>query len=164
MNNTNSIQVKKTAKRAYDSVRGFTLLEIMVVVIIIGILSAMVFPRLSGRREQARRWKSVLQIRGLQEALEDFSYDNGFYPSQEEGLEILLSNKREDGSSVQVRKKGYFDSDDIPLDPWGNNYEYLIPGLEGERYSVISYGKDGKQGGEGWDRDIVSWNLDKEGF
>lgn len=140
----------------------FTLLEIMIVILIIGIISALVFPRLAGRRDQAKRWKAILQIRELQQAVEDFYVDNGFYPSQEEGLEVLVRKPTSDEGSIRWREGGYLRKKDIPQDPWGNLYQYHYPGLEEEPYSIISLGKDGKQGGTGWNRDIVSWKLEEE--
>lgn len=141
---------------------GFTLVEIMIVVVIIGILSAMVVPRLTDRREQARRWKATLQIREFQQSLQDFYNDNGFFPSQEEGLEILVERSLDDESGIRWKEGGYLRRKDIPDDPWGNHYVYIIPGLEEEQYSIITFGKDGRQGGSRRNRDIVSWELDKE--
>jgi general secretion pathway protein G len=140
----------------------FTLLEIMIVVVIIGILAAMVFPRLTGRHEQAKRWKTVLQIRELQQALEDYYSDNGFYPTQIQGLNILVEKPQRNENMTNWRSGGYLNRKDIPLDSWNNHYQYLFPGLEGERYSIVSFGKDGKSGGTSWDRDIVSWGLETE--
>jgi general secretion pathway protein G len=134
---------------------GFTLLEILVVMAILSILAVIVVPRLSEKPKQARRLKTVLQIKSFQDALEQFYIDEGFYPTSDQGLTYLI--RIEDGSA-----KSYLDSKRIPLDPWGNPYQYLSPGLEGRSYDIISLGQDGKRGGEGWNKDIESWNLEED--
>jgi general secretion pathway protein G len=137
--------------------RGFTLIEIMVVVVILGILAGIVVPRLLDRPEEARRTKAAVQIRSLEEALAMYKLDNGFYPSTEQGLRALVSKPEIGRIPNRWREGGYIRT--IPLDPWGNEYVYLSPGLHSEA-DIISYGADGEPGGEGKDADINSWEIE----
>lgn len=137
--------------------RGFTLIEIMVVVVILGILAGIVVPRLLDRPEEARRTKAAVQIKSLEEALGMFKLDNGFYPSTEQGLQSLVTEPDSGRIPTRYREGGYIKK--VPLDPWGNEYVYLSPGVNDD-FDLISYGPDGESGGEGDDADIQSWNLD----
>lgn len=143
-------------RRIIDT-RGFTLIEIMVVVVILGILAGIVVPRLLDRPEEARRTKAAVQIKSLEEALGLFKLDNGFYPSTEQGLEGLVSQPETGRIPTKYRAGGYIKK--VPLDPWGNPYIYLSPGANGD-FDLISYGPDGESGGEGDNADIESWNID----
>ena len=142
-------------KRKYSVKKGFTLLEILIVMAILGILAVIVVPKLTEKPKEAKRLKAILQIKSFQDALEMFYVDQGFYPSTDQGLEILL------GKGEETVKK-YLDADRVPLDPWGRPYLYLCPGLEGRNYDLVSLGQDGRRGGNQWDKDIESWNLEKE--
>ncbi len=137
--------------------RGFTLIEIMVVVVILGILAAIVVPRLLDEPEKARRTSAATQIRSLEEALGIFKLDNGFYPSTEQGLQALVEKPTAGRIPARYKAGGYIRK--IPLDPWGQPYIYLYPGLHGE-LDLFSYGPDGETGGEGENADIANWNLD----
>ncbi len=137
--------------------RGFTLIEIMVVVVILGILAAIVVPRLLDEPEKARRTSAATQIRSLEEALGIFKLDNGFYPSTEQGLQALVEKPTTGRIPARYKAGGYIRK--IPLDPWGQPYIYLYPGLHGE-LDLFSYGPDGETGGEGENADIANWNLD----
>lgn len=134
--------------------KGFTLLEILVVMAILSILAVIIVPKLSDRPKQAKHLKAVLQIKAFQEALEQFDLDEGFYPTTDQGLDYLIKGKEEDS-------KKYLDSDRIPLDPWDHPYLYLSPGLQRRPYDIVSLGQDGQRGGNGWDKDIESSNLEK---
>ncbi|HJX15062.1 MAG TPA: type II secretion system major pseudopilin GspG [Candidatus Deferrimicrobiaceae bacterium] len=134
---------------------GFTLLEIMVVIVILGLLAALVVPRLIGRTEEAKRTQTRLQIKNIEQALQLFKLDNGFYPATEQGLEALVRAPETGRVPKNYRKGGYLDR--VPKDPWGNNYVYVSPGSHGD-YDISSYGADGVQGGEGEDADINSWD------
>ncbi len=136
---------------------GFTLIEIMVVVVILGILAGIVVPRLLGEPEKARRTKAEVQIRGLEQALASFKLDNGFFPSTEQELKALVEKPRTGKTPNHYRSKGYIKK--IPLDPWGNPYVYLSPGIHDD-YDIMSYGPDGASGGEGDDADINSWEIE----
>ncbi len=138
--------------------RGFTLIEVLVVIFILSILAALVAPRIIGRTDDARIAEAKLQIKNFETALKLFKLDNGFYPSTEQGLEALISKPTTGRIPPNYREGGYLEQKKIPLDPWGNPYIYLSPGIHGE-YDIISYGADGKEGGEGKDADITNWNI-----
>jgi general secretion pathway protein G len=137
--------------------RGFTLIEIMVVVVILGILAAIIIPRISDRPEQARRTKAVMDIKSVETALSLFNMDNGFYPSTEQGLEALVEKPATGRIPANFREGGYLKK--VPLDPWNNPYIYISPGAHGD-YDLMSYGNDGEEGGEGKFADINNWELD----
>lgn len=137
--------------------RGFTLIEIMVVVVILGILAAIVVPRLLDEPERARRTSAATQIRSLEEALGMFRLDNGYYPSTEQGLEALVTQPTIGRIPTRYKDGGYIRR--IPNDPWGNPYVFLSPGVHGD-YDLLSYGADGQPGGEGDNADIANWNLE----
>lgn len=136
---------------------GFTLIELMVVIVILGLLAGIIVPRLIGRTEEAKRTKAAVQIRNLEAALDLFRLDNGFYPSTEQGLVALVSKPTVGTVPANYRDGGYIKK--IPLDPWGNPYVYISPGNHGD-YDVISYGADGQQEGEGINADIKSWEIE----
>lgn len=137
---------------------GFTLIELMVVIVILGILATLVMPRILDRPEQARRVQAKVQIRNFQSALALFKADTGRFPTTSEGLDALVSDPGVRG----WRSGGYLDQASVPNDPWGNPYQYLSPGREGRDYDLVSYGRDGEPGGEGDNAEIVSWRLDEE--
>jgi general secretion pathway protein G len=133
--------------------KGFTMIELMIVVVILGILAAIVVPRFIGREEEARVTAARVQISNFETALDMFRLDNGFYPSTEQGLSSLVeepSSGREPRGWKQYLAR-------IPTDPWGNEYVYISPGSEGRDYEIISPGPDGEPGTED---DIASWMLD----
>ena len=137
--------------------RGFTLIEIMVVVVILGILAAIVVPRFLDRPDQAKVTKAKVDMKGLEEALGMFKLDNGFYPSTEQGLDALVEKPDTGRIPNKFPEGGYLKK--VPLDPWDNPYIYLSPGLHNKDFDLISYGADGEPGGEGFDADINSWEL-----
>ena len=135
---------------------GFTLIEIMVVIVILGLLAALVVPKLIGRTEEAKKTQARVQIRSIEQALELFKLDNGFFPTTDQGLEALVRMPDAGRTPKNYRKGGYLDR--VPKDPWGNAYVYVCPGDHGD-YDISSYGADGTQGGEGEDADINSWEI-----
>jgi general secretion pathway protein G len=137
--------------------RGFTLIEILVVVTILGILAAVVVPRILERPEQARRTKATVDIKGIEESLGLFKLDNGFYPSTEQGLQALVVKPQTGRIPSRYPEDAYLKK--TPVDPWGNPYVYLSPGVH-DQYDIISYGADGEPGGEENDADVRSWELD----
>ena len=136
--------------------RGFTLIEIMVVVVILGILAALVVPRFLDRPEEARRTKAVLDIKAIEGALGYFKIDNGFFPTTDQGLKALVTKPTTGRIPGKYAADAYLKN--VPVDPWDRPYVYLSPGAHGS-YDIISYGADGEPGGEGNDADIESWNL-----
>lgn len=144
-------------KEQRQNQRGFTLIEVMVVVVILGILAAIVVPRLLDEPEKARRTSAATQIRSFEEALGMFRLDNGFYPTTEQGLRALVTKPTSGRIPNRYKDGGYIRR--IPEDPWGNPYVYLSPGVHGD-FDLLSYGPDGQPGGEGDNADIANWNLD----
>ncbi|HIE43959.1 MAG TPA: type II secretion system protein GspG [Candidatus Omnitrophica bacterium] len=138
---------------------GFTLIEIMIVVIILGLLATLIVPKIMNRPEEARRVQAKIQIRNIESALKLFKLDNGFYPSTEQGLQALVEKPTTGRIPKNYPEGGYLEGGKVPLDPWGYPYIYLCPGLYGD-YDIISYGRDGKEGGEGFDADLYSWEMD----
>jgi general secretion pathway protein G len=134
---------------------GFTLIEIMVVIVILGLLAALVVPKLIGRTEEAKKTQARVQIKHVQQALELFKLDNGFFPGTDQGLEALVRVPDAGRIPKNYRKGGYIDR--VPKDPWGNAYVYVSPGTHGD-YDISSYGADGVAGGDGEDADINSWD------
>src|SRR6478735_10819401 len=132
--------------------RGFTLIEIMVVVVIMGILAALVVPKLMGRTDDARIMAARQDISTLMQSLKLYRLDNQRYPTTEQGLQALVS--RPTAPPVPPNWKPYLDK--LPSDPWGRPYQYLNPGVKGE-IDVMSLGADGQPGGEGKNADIGSW-------
>ena len=135
--------------------RGFTLIELMVVIVILGILATLVMPRILDRPEKARRTKAKAQISIFQQALGLFKADTGRYPTTGEGLAALVKDPGIKGWD----QKGYLPR--VPLDPWGKPYRYVCP-CSHDELDVVSHGRDGEPGGTGYDADIESWNLDAE--
>jgi general secretion pathway protein G len=138
--------------------KGFTLLEIIVVVFILSLLAAIVAPKIMGRTDDARIAEAKIQIRNFETALKLFKLDNGFYPGTEQGLAALVERPISGQIPQKYREGGYLEQKKIPLDPWGNPYMYISPGINGD-FDIISYGADGKEGGEGKNADIKSWDI-----
>jgi general secretion pathway protein G len=138
---------------------GFTLVELIVVVFIIGLLAALVVPRLIHRADEAKVTAARIQIRNFETALRSFRGDNGFYPSTEQGLRALVAPPDTGRVPEHYRKGGYLGKKEVPRDPWGNEYDYISPAAEGD-YEILSFGADGLPGGEGIDADISSIDVD----
>jgi general secretion pathway protein G len=139
--------------------RGFTLIELMVVIVILSILAVYVAPKIMGRPDQAKQVKATVDIQSIATALRLYRLDNGFYPTTEQGLEALVAAPATGRIPKNWREGGYLERGRVPKDPWGNEYVYLSPGVHGE-YDIISYGADGSPGGEGYDADINSWEIE----
>ncbi|MEZ5499651.1 MAG: type II secretion system major pseudopilin GspG [Steroidobacteraceae bacterium] len=138
---------------------GFTLIEIMVVVVIIGLLAAIIVPNVIGKVDEARVSKAQADLRQIETALTMFRLDTSRYPTSEQGLKILTKAPA-DGSVRNYRAEGYLPR--LPKDPWQNDYHYTFPGTHGQAYDLYSLGADGQEGGEGADTDIGNWNLEEQ--
>ncbi|TET86570.1 MAG: type II secretion system protein GspG, partial [Desulfobacteraceae bacterium] len=127
--------------------RGFTLIELMVVIVILGILAGLIIPRIMGRPEEARRMKARVQIESIETALKLYKLDNGSYPSTEQGLEALVEAPSVGQLPRAWRDGGYLEKGRVPKDPWDSEFIYLSPGVNSD-FDLISYGADGEPGGE----------------
>ncbi|HFQ5429945.1 TPA: type II secretion system major pseudopilin GspG [Vibrio vulnificus] len=141
---------KKAKKQA-----GFTLLEVMVVVVILGILASFVVPNLLGNKEKADQQKAITDIVALENALDMYKLDNSVYPTTDQGLEALVI-KPSSPEPRNYRNGGYIKR--LPKDPWGNEYQYMSPGDKGT-IDIFTLGADGQEGGEGAAADIGNWNM-----
>ena len=137
---------------------GFTLIEIMVVIVILAMLAAFVGPKLMGRTDEAKVKTTKVQIKGIESALKLYKLDNGMYPSTEQGLSALVTKPTVGIIPKSYKEEGYLDSKAVPKDAWGNDYLYISPGEHGD-YDLFSYGADGTKGGDGKNADITSWDT-----
>jgi general secretion pathway protein G len=138
--------------------KGFTLIELMVVIVILGILAGLIVPRIMGRPEEAKQLKAKMQIESIGTALKLYKLDMGSYPTTEQGLQALVTAPATEGGG-KWRKGGYLEKGKVPKDPWDNEFIYLAPGTNGD-YDLISYGADGVSGGEDKNKDITSWDTE----
>ncbi len=146
-------------RRFRNSEKGFTLIELMVVIAILSMLAILVVPKIVGHSDDAKITDAQVQIRNLETALKMYKLDNGDYPTTEQGLQALLTMPATPPTPKKYREGGYLESKNIPTDPWGNDYIYLSPGEHGD-YDLYSFGPDGARGGEGKKAaDIESWNM-----
>ena len=139
--------------------RGFTLIELMVVIVILGILAGLIIPRIMGRPDEARQAKARIMIEGIETALKLYRLDNGFYPTTEQGLRALVEASTIQPIPRNWREGGYLEKGKVPKDPWSNDFAYLCPGSHGE-FDLMSYGADGQPGGDGKNKDITNWAQD----
>ncbi|MDO3722095.1 type II secretion system major pseudopilin GspG [Marinobacter sp. chi1] len=145
---------KATARSARQ--QGFTLIEIMVVMVILGLLVAIVAPNIMGRSDQAKVTVAETQLSNIANALDLYRLDNSQYPSTQQGLEALVTKPSGSPEPKNWNPDGYLKS--VPEDPWGAEYQYVSPGTEGP-YDLYSYGADGQEGGEGDAADITVWET-----
>lgn len=139
----------KNIARAHS---GFTLIEMLVVLVIVGMLAGLVGPKLFGRVDSSKIKTADVQVKMFKGSLETFRLDVGRFPSAAEGLQVLNTPPSEDRAKAQWR--GPYLDQDLPADPWGNPYQYSVPGAGGQPFALYSLGADGKRGGEGADADI----------
>ena len=133
--------------------QGFTLIELMIVIVILGILATLVMPKILNKPEKARRTKAQVDIKNIETALSLFHSDTGRFPTTSENLEALVK----DPGITGYDPDGYLN--EVPTDPWGKKYIYLYPSLHGKDYDLESFGADGEDGGSGKNADIENWNL-----
>ncbi len=145
-------------KNKIQNNRGFTLIEIMVVVMILAALAALVAPKIMGRSDDAKIADAKVQIRNIESALKLYKLDNGVYPATEQGLAALISKPTTGQIPRNYKAEGYLESKNLPKDPWENDYIYLSPGEHGD-YDLSSLGADTARGGEGKNADINSWDI-----
>ena len=138
---------------------GFSLVEVMIVVVILAILATLLVPHVMGRTEDAKRAAAKAQIQSIESALQLYRLDNGMYPSTEQGLQALVSKPAKGPAPTNWKAGGYLQK--VPADPWGHAYKYASPSPQAD-FEVVSFGADGVQEGEGKNADIVSWDLDKK--
>lgn len=139
-----------TRKARASNAKGFTLIELMVVIAILGILATIVVPRMLGSVDEANVTAAKSQIQALRMAVTQFRLENNRFP---ESLDELINNER---------GKRYLDAASVPRDPWGNDYQYSVPGPDGHDYEIKSLGANGQSGGSGYDAEIVSWDLQRD--
>ena len=149
---------KKTSFRFLDE-KGFSFLELMVVVVILGILATYIAPRFMGRAEDAKAVKAKVDIAALETSLKLYKLDNSNYPTTEQGIMALIEKPSTEPAPMNWKEKGYLAKAKIPKDPWGREYLYLCPGIHDD-YDIISYGADAALGGDGKNKDINSWELE----
>ncbi|MGK0441179.1 MAG: general secretion pathway protein G [Pseudohongiellaceae bacterium] len=137
---------------------GFTLIEIMVVVVIISVLIAMVAPNILGRVDEARVTAAQADIGTLEQALEMYKLDNYRYPTTDQGLDALISMPSSEPKPARWKSDGYLKKTAIPKDPWGGDYQYISPGSN-SAFDLYSLGADGRDGGEGYDADVGNWQY-----
>ncbi len=138
---------------------GFTLIELMVVVVIIAILAGLIIPRFMGETDKAKQAKAKMQIESLESALKMYKLDNGSYPTTEQGLKALVEAPTVGNLPKNWRQGGYLEKGKVPKDPWDNEYIYVCPGSHGD-FDLSSLGADGEPGGEGVDKDINNWEIE----
>lgn len=146
-------------ERVSFSQRGFTLIEIMVVIVILAILAAVIAPRIIGRVDESRVIESKVQIKNFETALKMYRLDNAKYPSTSQGLIALVERPKTSPVPRKWHKGGYLEKNKVPKDPWGNPFLYISPGLHGD-FDILSYGADGLKGGVDFDSDINNWEID----
>lgn len=146
-------------KKVKRNEKGFTLIELMVVIVILGILAGLIVPRIMGRPDEARRAKARIQLESLETALKLYKLDNGNYPSTEQGLNALVEPPTGGTPLKNWRQGGYLEKGKVPKDPWDNDFVYISPGAHGD-FDLISRGADGEPDGEGKNKDIKSWESE----
>ncbi len=143
-------------QQAGNKQAGFTLIEIMVVVVIISVLIGLVAPNILGRVDEARVTAAQADIATLEQALEMYKLDNQRYPSTEQGIQSLIEKPSGSPQPKNWNPSGYLKKGKLPIDPWGGDYQYISPGSTGP-FELYSLGADGREGGEGYDADIGNW-------
>ena len=151
--------MKMKVSRALRKSRGFTLIEIMVVVVIIGLLAAVIVPAVVNRVDEARVTRAKADIAAIESALVIFRLDNSKYPTTEQGLAALTSQPTD--PSIRNWRPGGYLTKKVGKDPWGNEYQYVYPGTHGGEYDLFSLGADNQPGGEGTSADIGNWDDSK---
>ncbi len=150
-------RVKGLHRKSIEGFKAFTLIELMVVIVILGIIAAFVIPKITKRPEDARVTKAKIEISNIEQALELYYLDNGMYPTTDQGLSALVEKPETGEIPENWKEGGYLAKGKIPVDPWGTPYVYISPGIYNTDYDLYSLGKDGEEGGEDYDADITNW-------
>lgn len=153
--------MKEKKRISWRDDRGFTLLEILIVITILGILASLVAVKLMDRPGEARALKAEMDIKSLETALKLYKLDNAFYPTTEQGLKALVEKPTTGRIPMKWREGGYLEKEVVPKDPWGNDFLYLSPGVRNRDFDLWSYGADGEEGGEGENADVSNWVEEK---
>jgi len=136
--------------------KGFTLIELMVVIVILGVLAGLVVPKIMNYPDEAKQTQAKLQMQSIETALKAYKLDNGSYPSTEQGLQALVEPPSTGILAKKWREGGYLEKGKVPKDPWGNDFIYLSPGQHGD-FDIVCYGADGTPEGDGKNKDINNW-------
>jgi len=159
INRKNGEETMSMLKIMKTDSRGFTLIELMVVIIILGVLAIYIGPKIMGRPEEAKQVKARVDISALETALKLYKLDSGVYPTTDQGLQALIEKPETGNVPRKWRDGGYLEKNRVPKDPWGNEFVFLSPGAHGD-FDIISYGSDGVPGGETQNKDINSWEIE----
>ena len=151
--------MKSTRLFRFSGNQGFTLIEILVVILILGLLAGIVGPRLFGHADDAKVTKTKVQMENISTALKMYKLDNGVFPSTEQGLQALVAPPQGGEAPKRWRKGGYLERGQVPKDGWDNEYIYMSPGTNGD-FDIVSYGADGVPGGEDYNKDLNNWELE----
>jgi len=154
--------MKKISIRSRANAYGFTLLEILIVITILGILASLIAVKLMDRPGEARQLKAQMDIQSLETALKLYKLDSAFYPTTDQGLRALVEKPSVGKVPAKWREGGYLEKGVLPKDPWDRDYVYLSPGIRNRDFDLWSYGADGEDGGEGEDADVTNWATRKE--
>ena len=149
----------KKVRQKKNTQAGFTLIELMVVIVILGFLAALTIPRFMGESDKAKQGVAKTQIVSLETALKMYKLDNGSYPTTEQGLKALVEAPTTGNLPKNWRKGGYLEKGKVPKDPWKNDFIYISPGSHGD-FDLSSLGADGESGGEEFDKDINNWEIE----
>ena len=149
----------KKIRQKKNTQAGFTLIELMVVIVILGILAGLIIPRFMGEPDKAKQAAARTQIEMLETALKIYKLDNGTYPTTEQGLKALVEAPTAGNLPKNWRQGGYLEKGKVPKDPWKNDFIYISPGSHGD-VDLICLGADGEPGGEGVNKDINNWEVE----
>lgn len=156
--NTLNLNHRALFYAGHKNAAGFTLIEVLVVVVIMGLLIGLIGPNVLGQVDKAKVTTARADMSALSSALDMYKLDNHFYPTTDQGLDALVSKPSGSPVPKNWNSQGYLKGTEIPVDPWDGEYLYFSPGDDGRPYEIISMGADGREGGEGYNADLSSWD------